>query len=63
MVQIKINTPKVQSDEALARIMQMLHYMERIGRLRHGIMTWTPLLGQGQGGISESPAAPAGLRR
>ena len=38
MVQIKINTPKVQSDEALARIMQMLHYMERIGRLRHGIM-------------------------
>ena len=38
MVQIKINTPKVQSEEALARITQMLHYMERIGRLRHGVM-------------------------
>ena len=38
MVQIKINTPKVQSEEALVRIMQMLHYMERIGRLRHGVM-------------------------
>ena len=38
MVQIKINTPKVQSEEALTRIMQMLHYMERIGRLRHGVM-------------------------
>ena len=38
MVQIKINTPKVQSEEALARITQILHYMERIGRLRHGVM-------------------------
>ena len=38
MVQIKIKTPKVQSDEALARIVQLLHYMERIGRLRHGVM-------------------------
>ena len=34
MVQIRINTPKVRSDEALARISEMLHYMERIGRLR-----------------------------
>ena len=38
MVQIRINTPKVRSDEALARISEMLHYMERIGRLRHGVM-------------------------
>ena len=38
MVQIKINTPKARSDEALAHITQMLHYMERIGRLRHGVM-------------------------
>ena len=38
MAQIKINTPKVQSDEALAHITQLLHYMERIGRLRHGVM-------------------------
>ena len=38
MVKIKINTPKVQSDEALAHITQMLHYMERIGKLRHGVM-------------------------
>lgn len=38
MVHIKINTPKVRSEEALARITQMLHYMERIGKLRHGVM-------------------------
>ena len=38
MVQIRINTPKMRSDEALARISEMLHYMERIGRLRHGVM-------------------------
>ena len=38
MVQIKINTPKVRSDEALAKIMQLLHYMERIGKLKHCIM-------------------------
>ena len=38
MVQIRINTPKVRSDEALARISEMLHYMERIGRLKHGVM-------------------------
>ena len=37
-MQIKINTPKVRSDEALARIQQMLHWMERIGRLQHGAM-------------------------
>lgn len=37
-MQIRINTPKVQSDEALAQIQQMLHWMERIGRLRHGVM-------------------------
>ena len=35
---IKINTPKVRSDEALARIQTTLHYIERIGRLRHGVM-------------------------
>ncbi|MXZ89933.1 MAG: hypothetical protein F4W95_00510 [Chloroflexi bacterium] len=39
MVQIRINTPKVRSDEALARISEMLPYMERIGRLKHGVMT------------------------
>ena len=38
MVEIKINTPKARSDEALASITQLLHYMERIGRLRHCIM-------------------------
>ena len=38
MVQIRINTPKVRSDAALARISEMLHYMERIGRLKHGVM-------------------------
>ena len=38
MVQIKVNTPKVQSEQALARITQILHYMSRIGRLRHGVM-------------------------
>ena len=38
VVQIKINTPKVQSEEALGRLQQVFHYMERIGRLRHGVM-------------------------
>ena len=38
LVQVKVNTPRVQSDEALAHIMQILHYMERIGRLQHGVM-------------------------
>ena len=38
MVPFRVNTPKVQSQEALARITQTLHYMERIGRLRHGVM-------------------------
>lgn len=38
MVQIRINTPKMRSDAALARISEMLHYMERIGRLKHGVM-------------------------
>ena len=37
MVQIKINTPKVQSEEALGRLQQVFHYMER-GILRHGVM-------------------------
>ena len=38
MVAIEINTPKMRSDEALAGIQQLLHYMERIGRLQHCIM-------------------------
>ena len=38
MVQIRMNTPKMRSDAALARISEMLHHMERIGRLRHGVM-------------------------
>ena len=36
-MQIKINTPKVRSDEAMGRIMQILQWMERIGRLKHGV--------------------------
>ena len=36
-MQIKINTPKVRSDEAMGRIMHMLQWMERIGRLQHGV--------------------------
>ena len=38
MVEIKINTPKVQSGEAHQRIAEMLPYMERIGSLKHGVM-------------------------
>ena len=38
MVQIKINTPKERSVEAHQRITEMLPYMERIGRLQHGVM-------------------------
>ena len=33
-----MNTPEVQSRIALSRIDEMLPYMERIGRLRHGAM-------------------------
>ena len=38
MVQIKINTPKERSVEAHQCITEMLPYMERIGRLQHGVM-------------------------
>ncbi len=38
MVHIKINTAKVRSVEAHQRITEMLPYMERIGRLEHGVM-------------------------
>ncbi len=38
MVQIKVNTPKVRSVEAHQRITEMLPYMERIGKLEHGVM-------------------------
>ena len=37
-MEIKLNTPKTRSDEALACITQILHYMERIGNLKHGLM-------------------------
>ena len=33
-----MNTPRVRSQVALSRIQEMLPYMERIGKLRHGVM-------------------------
>ncbi len=37
-MRINIKTPQAQSEEALARITQIFHYMERIGKLQHGVM-------------------------
>ena len=38
MVEIRVNTPKMRSVEAHQRITEMLPYMERVGRLKHGVM-------------------------
>ena len=36
-MQIRINTPQARSEGAMGRTMQLLPWMERIGKLRHGV--------------------------